>query len=479
MRKEVLLLIAKQFFIQTFKSKGVYLLLLIWIILLYYAAFSGVSYTDQNHHRTNHQEMARESWENNPDKHPHRMAHFGTFAFRLKHPLSIFDFGLESYMGNAVFLEAHKQNTVNFSEAGFSTGLLRFGELSMAIILQLILPLVIFFIGYSAISSDRENGTLKILLTQGARWKEILFGRSFGLFVISLIFLLPFFIVSTLLLVFEHHGNEDSWYRLMMLLSSYSFYAFILSSITIIVSLKSSSSKNALLKLLGIWMVMGIMLPRTALAIGGFLYSAPNKLEFRAAIEEEVIQYGDSHDPDDPHFKMLKDSILKSNQVASVEDLSFNYGGFVMKEGERISSLIYNKHHHRLLDKYRKQNQFLKWLSVINPFLAIKNLSMALCETNFESYINFQNQAEDHRYHLAQKMNDLQIKYISPKISGSEGKKHVVDREEWKKIPAFQHRFLSLGKTIKNETTALLSIVCWVLFAILIIQYYSKKAKIV
>jgi ABC-2 type transport system permease protein len=75
------------------------------------------------------------------------MAHFGTFAFRLKHPLSIFDFGLESYMGNAVFLEAHKQNTVNFSEAGFSTGLLRFGELSMAIILQLILPLVIFFIG--------------------------------------------------------------------------------------------------------------------------------------------------------------------------------------------------------------------------------------------------------------------------------------------------------------------------------------------
>ena len=45
--------------------------------------------------------------------------------FRLKHPLSTFDFGIESYTGNAVFLEAHRQNMVNFSEAGFSTGLLR------------------------------------------------------------------------------------------------------------------------------------------------------------------------------------------------------------------------------------------------------------------------------------------------------------------------------------------------------------------
>ena len=140
MRKEVLLLISGQFFRQAFKSKGVYLLLIVWAMLLFYAAFSGVSYTDQNHYRTHHQDEARKSWEANPDKHPHRMAHFGTFAFRLKHPLSVFDYGIESYTGNAVFLEAHRQNTVNFSEAGFSTGLLRFGELSMAVILQLLLP---------------------------------------------------------------------------------------------------------------------------------------------------------------------------------------------------------------------------------------------------------------------------------------------------------------------------------------------------
>jgi len=479
MRKEVLFLMIKHFCKRIFKSKGVYLLMIIWVVLLYYSAYSGVSYAYQNHFRSSHQQMARESWENNPDKHPHRMAHYGTFAFRVKHPLSVFDFGLESYMGNAVFLEAHRQNTVNFSEAGFSTGLLRFGELSMAIILQLILPLIIFFIGYAAISADRENGTLKILLTQGASWKEILFGRSLGLFAIALVFVLPFFAINAILLGLDDHGNADGWSRLAILVATYLSFAFILCLLTIMISAGSHSSKNALLKLLGIWMVMCIMLPRTTLAVGGFFYPTPGKLEFRSAIEEEVLLYGDSHDPEDPHFKAMLDSVLQVHQAEVVADLPFNYGGLVMKEGERISSLIYNKHHGRLQDQYRRQNQFSKWFSVINPYQAIKNISMALCETDFESYVNFQSQAEGHRYKLSQKMNDLQIEYINPKkVSGSEGKKHVVDRAEWKKFPPFQHRFLSLRKAVANEAISLFSIVGWLLFSVWIVHNFSKKAKV-
>ena len=75
------------------------------------------------------------------------MAHFGTFAFRINPSLAMFDYGIESFTGNTVFLEAHRQNSVNFSEATFSTGTLRFGELSLALLLQLVLPLILFFIG--------------------------------------------------------------------------------------------------------------------------------------------------------------------------------------------------------------------------------------------------------------------------------------------------------------------------------------------
>ena len=479
MRKEALLLIAKQFCIGTFKSKGIFLLMGIMAVLLIYAVFSGASYYSQNHFRIDHQDKARESWEGNPDKHPHRMAHFGTFAFRLKHPLSVFDFGIESYTGNAVFLEAHRQNTVNFSEAGFSTGLLRFGELSIGMVLQLILPLIIFFIGYSSIASDRENGTLKILLTQGANWKEILLGRSLGLCVLGLIFVLPALIATLFFLIIDHHKVDDQWGRLAILTCSYLVFTFILSLITVSVSSTSRSSKSVLVKLLGLWLLMTVVIPRTSLSLGAYFHPSPNKLAFKAAIEEEVIKYGDSHDPNDPHFNALRDSVLQANNVESVEELPFNYGGFVMSEGEKISAKIYNKHHNALLDQYRKQNQLSQWTALLNPYLAVKNLSMGLSGTDFESYTDFQMQAEDYRYKLAQKMNELQIKYISPKRSSSEGKVHVVKRSEWQAFPDFQYKFLQLSQVLRNERMSILSLVLWVLLSLWLLFFLSRKSKIV
>ncbi len=478
MRKDLVRLIASQFGKGVFKSRAMLPIIGILLLLLAYATYSGIQYHDQNHFREDHQHMARSSWENNPDKHPHRMAHFGTFAFRLKHPLSVFDFGIESYTGNAVFLEAHKQNTVNFSEAGFSTGMLRFGELSLAMILQLILPLVIFFIGYSSIVSDRENGTLKILLTQGASWKEILFGRSMGLFIIAVLLITPFFLATMIFLLTEDHTVLGDWARFALIGTSYLLYASILCLVTIAISASSRSAKNALIKLLGLWLLMAVLLPKVSQAAGAYFNPTPTKLEFRAAIEEEVKKYGDSHNPNDPYYNTLRDSVLQVHQVSSVSELPFNYSGFVMSQGEKISAEIYNRHHDLLMARYRLQNLPAKWLALINPYLAIRNLSMALCGTGFESYVDFQLQAEDYRYMLAQKMNDLQIKYISPsRLSGSEGKRDVLNRETWKSIPDFKHEFMSLSTALKNELISVISVLLWLLLSLWGVQYLSHNAK--
>ena len=196
--------------------KTFYFLYVIFVLLTAYAAFSGIqSHITQNDIRKSHQVKARQSWEANPDKHPHRMAHFGTFAFRLNPALGMFDYGLESFTGNTVFLEAHRQNSVNFSDATFSTGTLRFGELSLALLLQLVLPLILIFIGFSGIAAERENGTLKIVLSQGANWLEILFGKSLGLLGIAVLFLAPVVLMVVVALI-SYGGVVESdhlWLR--------------------------------------------------------------------------------------------------------------------------------------------------------------------------------------------------------------------------------------------------------------------------
>ena len=474
-------LFALNFWSNATKPKTFFLLYAVFILLTAYAAVGSIQkHITQNDIRLEHQKKARQSWEANPDKHPHRMAHFGTFAFRINPSLAMFDYGIESFTGNTVFLEAHRQNSVNFSEATFSTGTLRFGELSLALLLQLVLPLILFFIGFSGVALDKQNGTLKILLSQGATWKEILFGKSIGLFAVSMIFFIPIFlIVAISLFVFTNQIADDFlWMRMLLISLGYLMFLFIVSSVTIVVSTQSSSPKNALLKLLGVWLLMVVLLPKSAQAMGNYWFPTPTKLAFQSIIEKEVIQKGDSHNPDDPHYNHLRDSVLTAHKVSKVTDLPFNYSGFVMREGEKITSSLYRKHHANLVGVYQNQNDVTRFTAFVNPFTAIKQLSMTMSGTDFASYIDFQNQADDYRYKLAQTMNELQMEYISPKKkSGSEGKVHVVDHEHWEEFSDFSHQPMSFSNSISAGLPALMAILLWTGLVFLLLVYTSKKAK--
>ncbi len=480
MKKANILLFARHFLKNAFKSKVIYIMLAIFMLLTAYAAVSGITnYSEQNAIRLEHQQKARQSWEANPDKHPHRMAHFGSFAFRMKQPLSVFDYGIESFTGNAIFLEAHRQNSVNFSDAGFSTGTLRFGELSMAMLLQLVLPLILFFLGFSLVVAERENGTLKILLSQGAQWKEILIGKSLGLFSLALLFLSPIVLITILFLIFSEASAlaTDSWQRAIVLFLGYTLFLLILSIMSIVVSTTSNSSKNALLTLLGIWLIMVVLVPKTTQAIGNAIYPTPSKLSFQSAVERDVLKKGDSHNPNDPYFNRLRDSVLAVHKVDDITELPFNYGGFVMREGEKTSANLYKKHHDSLLFIYEKQNNISRYTALLNPFAAIKNISMAFTGTDFKGYVDFQNQAETYRYQLAQEMNELQMEYIGARVESSEGKTNVVGHEHWEEFPDFAHRMQPFKSSVQEASTGIFSLLIWVIASFLGLFYLSKKAK--
>lgn len=481
MKASNVILFATHFIKDTFRNKAIYAMLFMFLLLGGYALTNGVAkYTGHTTMVKEHQRMARQSWEANPDKHPHRMAHFGTFAFRMKHPLSVFDGGVESFVGNAVFLEAHKQNSVNFSDAGFSSGILRFGELGLAMLLQVILPLIVFFLGFYTVVAERQQGTLIISLSQGARWSEIICGKIMGLFYTTLLFFIPLMLGLLVFLLTEDGTGlpADTWPRFTGLLLGYVLFYLLLSTVTIMVSTWAQSVKNALLFLLGLWLVMVVLVPKSTQALGAYVYPSPSKLSFQSAIEEDVLKKGDSHNPNDPYFNRLKDSVLEVHGVTSVTELPFNYGGFVMREGERTTAQLYQKHYGKLLGLFQKQNHFSAYASLLNPFLALKQLSMALSGSNFTSYIDFQNQAEAYRYQLAQEMNELQMEYISAeKISGSEGKEHVVGHEHWEAFPDFEHRPQDLKAALGEASFSIIGLLSWLLALGLGIRHLSKTAK--
>jgi len=474
------ILIAKHLKNSVFKNSAVFIITLFIGLILLYAAFSGwENYSNQNETSEKYQHESREDWLKNPDKNPHRMAHYGNFAFRKSTPLSVFEFGMEPFFGNAIFLEAHKQNTANFSEAGFSNSMLRFGEISISMVLQILLPLLIFFLGFNAVAAEREDGTLKLLLSQGISWKQLLRGKILGIAGVIMILFVPTIIVLVLiwLLLQNFSISADETIKMLLFILFHFVYLIFFCIIAVLVSASSKTSKKALISLIGIWLVFTIILPRTTQAIGAYIFEAPSKIQFQSDIEKDILKQGDSHNPNDLHYKAIKDSLLSVYKVDSVQKLPFNYSGFIMTEGEKISSRIYNQHLEKLLEVYKKQNSFSKTVSFLNPYIAIKNVSMGLSNTDYDSYIDFQKQAEEYRYNMAQKMNGLQVKYISNKKPGPNDKPLTINKEHWADVAEFHYEPKGILEVLKSEIVSVISIILWIIMLFVLIRIAAKNLK--
>lgn len=131
--------------------------------------------------RAHYQAEANQAFEAQPDRHPHRMVHFGHFLFRPLNPLAAFDPGIDSYTGNTMFLEGHRQNSANFGDVRQHSLLLRFGQLTPAFVLQVLTPLLLVFFGHAGVARERESGTLRVLLAQGVRSRELVLGKWLAL----------------------------------------------------------------------------------------------------------------------------------------------------------------------------------------------------------------------------------------------------------------------------------------------------------
>lgn len=435
-------------------------------LLLLSAIIAQQNQNKLNAQRNEYQQRVRTNWLEQPDRHPHRASHYGYLAFRPKAPLSFFDPGVDSYAGTSVYLEAHRQNTANFSEANHSGGMLRFGELSPALVLQLLVPLAIFFLGFASITGERESGTLPMLLAQGVTWRELIVGKTLGIAMMAVGVTAPgaLLLLVWRLLARQEVSADTSW-RVLGLIVGYSLYLLICATFTVLVSARQQTSRSALTSLILLWIVFCVVIPRGAQTLGAALAPMPAKAQFDAQIESELAKTGDSHDPNDPHFAALRSETLKKYNVTEVKDLPFNYGAFVMMEGEKISSEIFRRHYGDLLATFRQQNRVSEFASLLNPYLAMRSLSSALAGSNLAHYAEFQWQAESFRYGMVQKLNQLHM----DEIKFENDRAQRVSHERWQDFPEFTFRAPTIGWAIRQQGLAILSLLGWSVALLLLV----------
>ncbi|WNG27382.1 DUF3526 domain-containing protein [Cystobacter fuscus] len=405
--------------------------------------------------RARYQATADEAFDAQPDRHPHRMVHYGQFVFRPLSALAFFDPGVDGFTGNTVFLEGHRQNSANFSEARQSSLLLRFGQLTPAFVLQTLAPLLIVFLAFGAVAREREQGTLRLLLAQGLRPSELAAGKLLahagGVAAIAA----PALLVLAAVALAGWAPPVPS----LLLVSGYLVYLFIWAVGALLVSLLVRRARDAMLVLVAAWMGVVILVPRLLPELAVARLPTPTRIETDVTIHRELKRIGDSHNPDDPYFSEFKAKTLARYGVDKVEDLPVQWAGLVGMEGERLTSGLFDRHARDAFAREAAQNQLVRQFGVLSPLIAVRQLSMSLAATDTESHQDFLEQVERHRYAFVQALNLLQVTKIPNQNAGADPR---ISAGHWKTLPGFTYRQPDVLQLAGERIQAnLLVLFCW------------------
>ncbi|EDY8730850.1 TPA: DUF3526 domain-containing protein [Salmonella enterica subsp. enterica serovar Agona] len=438
---------------------AVFGLVLLTVLTLVAALNAWENQRNANAERARYQAQANQEFAAQPDRHPHRVAHYGHFLFRPLNSLAAFDPGIDAYTGNTLFLEAHRQNSANFGDVRQSSLLLRFGQLTPAFVLQVLSPLLLVFVGHAGVARERESGTLRVLLAQGVSGRQLVLGKLLALSGFAGLVLLPALLALGWLAI----GGQADWALALVLSAGYAVWLLLWTVAVVLVSTLFAHSRDALLALLAMWAVVVILLPRWIPDVANTAIALPTRFENEIHVQREYRALGDAHNPDDPKFAEFRDKVLKEYGVTRIEDLPINFKGLVGMEGERQSSELFNRYAAAALDLQARQNQMVDGFGWFSPTLALRRLSMTASGTDLDSFRRFLEQGEQYRYDLVQRLNRLQAEELTYADDTDPNKENRIGHTHWQSFPPFQFEPRTTTQTLERIVPAAGVLLLWMI----------------
>lgn len=417
------------------------------------------------------QKEMRTSWESIKAMNPHGAAHYGTYVFKPSNLLSSLDEGVQSITGNVIRVEGHVQNEIVHSEASQMQTVSRFGKLKSSLLLQFIVPILLIFLAFNSVSSEKQSGRLKLLLLQGASIDGIVLAKTLSIWLYGL---------SLLLITVLSYGilnlgslNPDILLRTALFFIAYSLYYFIITGLTVFVSARWQNPTIALTSMLGIWMLWTVFLPNVLMSSVEKWHELPSRNEFKAAMREDRSKGLDGHNPADERSKELEARVLNEYGVDSLSQLPINFDGIVMQEDEEYGNQVWDKHFGNLKKLMEKQKSVYQLGGFLNPFISLQNASMGLSASDNLHHQEFLVQVEHYRRGFIKLLNDKHA--FGGSKTGDWGWK--ADNAFYKSVPDYIYTPTAIFTVLKFYTLDLLLLVFWTCIVLGLILFRTKNMQ--
>jgi ABC-2 type transport system permease protein len=446
------------------RTAAVALLLLLGGSLLYGVRQTRVLSAERDTAR----QLTRTHWVSQAPKNPHSAAHYGIYAFKPRATLATLDDGVDPYVGVTTWLEAHKQNEFQFRPAQDATSAQRFGALTAATALQLLVPLLIVLLGFSAFAGEREQGTLRQVLSLGVRPATLGAGKALGIAAALGVVLVPATVLGVIAMTGIGAGSDMT--RVLILVGAYLAYYVAWLGLTLTISAFAKTGRVALAGSLGIWMLVSILTPRLMTDVVRSVHPTPSAAAFAASMKRDLDGGVDGHGGAAERDRLFRTAVLKKYGVDSISQLPVSFTGLSLEESERHGNEVFDEHYAELWNTFARQERLRELSAIASPVMAMRSLSMALAGTDVAQHVHFQSAAEQYRRQLMTAMNgEITVKGVGANAN------FKGDSTTWAKVAPFAYEAPAVGWVLQRHVTALLMLGGWALGMVLLTWWSIRR----
>jgi len=462
------------------RSKVVVAAALIVAVLLATTSFLTINRiaTEQSQ-RLEQQIAAEQTFFAQPDRHPHRMVHYGHYAFRPPPPLAMFEPGVDAVTGQSIFLEGHRQNTAMFADTKAAADLGGFAALTPASLYQLLLPLLLIVLGHALFLRERESGTLAVILAQGQSGVRLVLGKAIALLSVIVIFMLPLIAVSVYSVTLGETGLAA-----FSLVGGYFIYLCMWGAIILATSILLKQRSVVLGALVFAWLFTTLIVPRFAINSSSAAINAPGKIESDLVMLAEQRKLGDGHNAADPAFQLLQAEVLEQYGVETIEELPINWRGVVASYSEAELTGLLNGYAEKRMGLEADQSRIFDLFGLASPTISISSVSRVISGTDLATHHRFLRESEALRFDFVQALNKAHAEDLNYQVDLNRGtdaaanKRARINASAWKVLDEFRFAPDSFGQRLGRATVPFIILAIWLLAAVGIMLIAARKVKL-
>ncbi|MEM7764922.1 MAG: DUF3526 domain-containing protein [Pseudomonadota bacterium] len=453
---------------------AIWAIALFTVLLVTAGVLTGLQAHEDEHNRNAYQAESEETFLSQPDRHPHRMVHYGHYAFRAPAPLAVIDPGLDAVTGQSIFLEGHRQNSASFDDATASADFGGLAWLSPARVYQLLAPLLLILVGFGAVVRERESSTLATLMLQGVSGPALLVGKLMALVLLTLLLLLPLLVTAAI---------SESAAAGLTITATYLIYLGVWAAFTIVVSAVLQKRSSVLVALTATWLVTCLLVPSIAVDAEARSTAHVGKIESDLRLLTDLRKLGDGHNANDPAFARLRDNLFAQYDVSDPADLPVNLRGVVAAYSEAELTETMNRYAEERMTVEANQSQRLARIGWLSPALAVGFSSRVIAGTDISHYHRFLRETEALRFDFVQGLNkahaeDLDYTLdINRNKSEEDGQRARVSSDTWAVLDEYRFTPATLSERWQKAVPTLTMLTAWLLLLIAGVWISGRRLK--